>query len=199
MDMDDDRHLVRRLLRGDEAAFDAFFDAYFQRLFRFALIRLDHNDDAAQEIVQATFVKAIDKLVTFRRDANLFTWLCTICRHQIIDHHRRRRRAATEPLEDSPGVRAALESLAETLDSPADAHERREVARLVHATLDHLPGHYGDALEMRYLDGLSVPEIARRLELGYKATESILSRARAAFREGFESVMAMAQAARTEA
>jgi len=55
----------------------------------------------------------------------------------------------------------------------------------VAATLDHLPATYGDVLEWKYLHGLSVGEIASRLGIGYKAAESRLSRARAAFREGF--------------
>ena len=55
-------------------------------------------------------------------------------------------------------------------------------------TLDHLPGRYGDALEWRYIQELTVEDIAARLGLGYKATESLLSRARAAFRDGFAAI-----------
>ena len=51
------------------------------------------------------------------------------------------------------------------------------------ATLDALPGRYGEALEWKYIDGLSVREIAARLELGEKATESLLTRARESFRD----------------
>ena len=62
---------------------------------------------------------------------------------------------------------------------------RRELSRLVQATLDHLPGRYGDVLEWKYIQELSVAEIADRLGLGYKATESLLTRARQSFRDGF--------------
>ena len=55
-------------------------------------------------------------------------------------------------------------------------------------TLDHLPGSYGDVLEWKYLQEMSVAEIAARLGVGYKAAESILTRARVAFREGFSLV-----------
>ena len=57
------------------------------------------------------------------------------------------------------------------------------------STLDHLPPRYGHALEWKYIEGLSVDEVARRLGLGYKAAESLLTRARQAFREGFASMM----------
>jgi RNA polymerase sigma-70 factor (ECF subfamily) len=55
----------------------------------------------------------------------------------------------------------------------------------VQATLDHLPGRYGQVLEWKYIQGLSVDEIATRLGVGYKAAESLLTRARGAFRDAF--------------
>ena len=54
--------------------------------------------------------------------------------------------------------------------------------------LDQLPQHYGNALEWKYLEGLPVKEIASRLKLSPKAAESLLTRAREAFRECFTSL-----------
>jgi RNA polymerase sigma-70 factor (ECF subfamily) len=68
---------------------------------------------------------------------------------------------------------------------PHNALHRREVRQLVHAALDHLPDRYGDVLEWKYLEELPVDEIAGRLGLNYKAAESLLTRARAAFRDTF--------------
>jgi len=65
---------------------------------------------------------------------------------------------------------------------------RREVARLVHVTVDHLPPHYSQLLEWKYSDGLSVKEIAGQLGISPKAAESLLTRARQAFRDGFASL-----------
>lgn len=64
-----------------------------------------------------------------------------------------------------------------------------ETAERVHAALDRLPPSYARAVEWRYLEGLEVTEIALRLKLSYKAAESLLSRARKAFRETYESLM----------
>ena len=86
-------------------------------------------------------------------------------------------------------TRAALETVASlAAHDPETQLDRRELARLVQVTLDHLPGRYGDALEWKYLQGLSVEEIAERLGLGCKAVESLLTRARQAFRDGFPDV-----------
>ena len=194
---EDDRTLVRRMLARDEQAFEQFFGAYAPGLYRFALARLDRADDAAEDVVQATLSKAIGKLATYRGEAALFTWLCTFCRHEISAHYRRQHRTAPEiPLiEDTPDVRAALESLAAASgERPDEGLRRGQLARLVRVTLDSLPDRYGDALEWKYIEELSVQEIAVRLGVGPKAAESVLTRARQAFRDGFATMHAGAEA-----
>lgn len=129
-----DKALVRRMLAGDEMAFEEFFEAYFSGLYRFAVARLDGNADAAEDVVQATLCRAIAKLATYRGEAALLTWLCTFCRHEISAYHgRRQRRVQETPLvEDTPEIRAALESIgAASVDRPDERLRRRELGRLV--------------------------------------------------------------------
>ena len=186
-----DRWLVKRLLAGDERAFEEFFAGYFPRLYRFALSRVDLDHDKAEEIVQATLSRVVTKLHTYRGEAALFTWLCTFCRHEISAYFRRERRThqQVELIEDTPEIRAALESLGVALEGEPEAvYHRNELARLVQVTLDHLPTRYGDALEWKYIQGWSVKEIAGRLEVSPKAAESLLTRARQAFRDGFTTL-----------
>ncbi len=183
--------LARRVLAGEEAAFDEFFDVYFPRLYRFALARLGGNEDAAEEIVQRVLIRALDRLDTYKGEAALLTWLCTFCRREIgrwRDAEERTREVSF--FDERPEIRAALDVLAAVeSDDPESELRRREVSQLVQLTLDCLPGRYGDALEWKYIQELSVDEIAARLGVGYKAAESLLTRARAAFREGFSLVM----------
>lgn len=186
-----DRRLVDLMLRGDEEAFDRFVDEYYPRLYRFAWPRLARNPDATQDVIQATFEKVIPKLGKYRGEAALFSWMCSFCRFEIAAYWRTRirREPEVELVEDSPQVRAALESLAATAEGPEDEAERRELARLIRVALDNLPIRYGNALEWKYLKGLSVRQIADRLELTPKATESLLARARKAFRDGFDELV----------
>ena len=185
--MDDrapDRVLVKKLLARDERAFTEFFDTYAPRLFRFAMRRAGH-EDLAEEITQTTLISAVGKLKTWRGEASLFTWLCTIARRQLLDHWRKTaRQPELRPLDDDPDVRAALESLTAEGDADPDA---AGIIERVQITLDCLPDRYGDVLEWKYLQGLSVNEIAHRLASTPKAVESMLTRARQAFREGFAS------------
>ena len=74
----DDQTLAARALRGDERAFNELFETYFPRLFRFALRRVA-DEDIAEELVQSTLIKAMRSLASWRGEASLFTWLCTIC------------------------------------------------------------------------------------------------------------------------
>jgi RNA polymerase sigma-70 factor, ECF subfamily len=186
-----DRALARRILGGDEAAFRDLFDRFFPRLYRFALARVPRDPDAARDIVQQTFCKAIERLDTYRGEATLYTWFCQICRNVVTDHYRRTTRGGhrTVLLEDQPDARAILESLvAPEADEPETRALHEQVHRIVEATLDALPGRYGEALEWKYIDGLTVREIAQRLSLGEKAAESLLTRARESFREAIAGI-----------
>jgi RNA polymerase sigma-70 factor (ECF subfamily) len=182
-----DASLVRRVWAGEEAAFDEFFTLYFPRLYRFAIARLNGNEDASEEVVQRTLIRGIDRLHTFKGEAALLTWLCTLCRHEIAEWIAREGRGQAISLSDEQeAARQAIDRLvAGEIDEPDNILQRHEVSRLVHSALDHLPDHYGDALTWKYLDELPVEEIARRLGVGYKAAESLLTRARAAFRDSF--------------
>jgi RNA polymerase sigma-70 factor (ECF subfamily) len=191
-----DRAVARRILGGDEAAFRDLFDRFFPRLYRFALARLGGDAETARDVVQQTFCNAIERLDSYRGEAALYTWFCQICRNAVADHYRRRGAGALRVvlLEDQPNVRAILEALAApAADEPETGAWRSQVHRFVEATLDALPGRYGEVLEWKYLDGLSVRDIAGRLEIGEKAAESLLTRARDAFREAIVELAGAAQ------
>jgi RNA polymerase sigma-70 factor (ECF subfamily) len=191
MDNGSERELVRRMLDGDEGAFDEFFADYFPRLFRFAVLRL-RDQDAAEDLVQISLIAAVRNLASWRGEATLFTWLCTICRREIAAWEKRTSRRVMVPLaEDDPGLRAALESIG--ADAPDAGLARADTGRIVQLALDHLPPRYSRALEWKYLEDLSVDDIATRLQCTPKAAESLLTRARDAFRDAFAAVQAAAK------
>lgn len=185
-----DRELAAKVAAGDRRAFDEFFKEYFPRLFRFTLTRVGNSEELAEEIVQRTMCIVVRKMGTYRGEALLFTWLCQICRNETSAVYRQRKLEQREdiPIEDHPAVQAALESVAADDGRPETAMRREEIANFVRVTLQHLPANYAQALEMKYVQGCSVTEIARSLSLGNKAAESVLSRAREAFKERFRAI-----------
>ena len=189
----DDYQLVQRVLQKDRQAFERFFEVYFARLFRFCSARVSQAD-ACEDIVQETLFKAMRNLSGYRGEASLFTWLCQICRNEISNWYQRSgsKSEVLVSLDDDPGLTSALESL--QIDF-SDEVDRLSTEKLVQLTLDYLPDRYGKALEWKYLEGLSVSEIADRLGTGSIATQSLLARARRAFRRAFRDVQQELQAA----
>lgn len=186
-----DKAVAKRILAGDQQAFKDVFDRFFPRLYRYAVVRLDGDREAARDVVQQTFCKAIERLDSYRGEAPLFAWFTRICRNSLIDYCRSRNREMQRvvPLEDRAEVQAVLDAIAgPESEQPEMQAKRRDTRRLVQATLDRLPARYGDILEWKYAQGLSVKEIAERLALKPKAAESLLTRARVAFRNAIAAL-----------
>jgi RNA polymerase sigma-70 factor (ECF subfamily) len=186
-----DQKLSKRILDVDQRSFDVFFQQYYPRLYRFALARLDRDRGLADETAQVVLCQALDKLHTYRGEAPMFSWLCTFCRYEVSKQRKARQRAQgdQEMTEDDPTVKAALDSLLAASASDPDVElYQLEIERLVQVAMDQLPSLYADVLEAKYIRDLSVVEIASQLDKSPKATESILTRARGAFREAFRAL-----------
>jgi RNA polymerase sigma-70 factor (ECF subfamily) len=131
-----------------------------------------------------TMINAMRSLASFRGESSLFTWLCKICRNQLADA---RRKAARQPpmqsleqmSEEKPLAKVVqLTDFRDPLDECAADDDRGAVRRAI----NQLPAHYARILELRFGDELTVPEISRVLRVSESAAESLLVRARQAFR-----------------
>ena len=180
-----DRQLVARLLAGDEASFKTFFEEYFDRLFRFAMSRTRGDADLSQEAAQRAMCRASRRLDSYRGEASLFTWLAQICRNELADllsARQRDERRAPSLDGEGPVADLARRVAAPEGSDPAAVQQGRDVAGVVRAVLDELPGRYGEVLEWKYFDDSSVDQIAARLGSSFEAAQSMLARARTAFR-----------------
>jgi RNA polymerase sigma-70 factor (ECF subfamily) len=182
----DEQDLIERMRRGEQRAFDEFFDAYAARLAAFAARRCSLDAAGLEDVVQVTMINAMRGLSTFRGGSALFTWLCQICRNHLADVRRKAERQpkvhSLEQLEASrPDTVVELMDFRDPLDEVANDSTRSAVRRAV----NKLPATYARILELRFGDDLTVPEIAKVLQLSESAAESRLSRARQAFRDGW--------------
>jgi RNA polymerase sigma-70 factor (ECF subfamily) len=174
------------MLRGEQRAFDEFFDAYAARLGAFAARRSSLDASALEDVVQLTMINAIRGMATFRGGSALFTWLCQICRNQLADARRKAERQPKAQSLDEFSARKTAE-LVELIDyrDPLEECTQDSSRNDVRRTINQLPASYARILELRYGDDLTVPEIARLLQLSESAAESRLVRARQAFRESW--------------
>ena len=181
--MQDETDLVQGMLRGEQRAFDDFFDAYAARLGAFAARRSSLDAAALEDVVQITMISAIRGLASFRGSSTLFTWLCQICRNHLADARRKsERQPKAQSLEEITAKKMA--DIVELIDfrDPLEECTEDSMRNNVRRTVNQLPASYAHILELRYGDDLTVPEIARLLQLSESAAESRLVRARQAFR-----------------
>ncbi|HKU14381.1 MAG TPA: sigma-70 family RNA polymerase sigma factor [Steroidobacteraceae bacterium] len=180
----DERELVSRMRRGDQQAFNEFFDSFAPRLSSFAARRSSLDAVAIEDVVQMTMINAMRNLGSYRGSAALFTWLCRICRNQLADA---RRSAARRPPLQSVEELAAERPLATVVEltdfrDPLDECETDSTRGAVRRVVNSLPPHYARILELRFGDELTGHEIARTLGMSEDAAESLLTRARQAFK-----------------
>ena len=127
------------------------------------------NAAVAEDLTAETFLAAARAARAGTAELTI-AWLIGTARHKLVDHWRRegRQRQALEELYDTG---------AEAVD-PGDPVDTWHV----HGVLAQLPSHHRTALTLRYLDGLPVDQVAAHLDRSIHATESLLMRAKAAYR-----------------
>lgn len=182
---DADRKLVARMREGEQSAFDVFFATYAPRLAAFVSRRASLDPAGIEDMVQTSLIKAIRNLGTFRGEAALYTWLCTICRNELLAQ---RRKWARQPVHESTDADGAARDKLLDLCVPSDQEppnelERAAQSRAVMKTLNSMPERYARVLEWKYGDGFSVEEIAAMLSVTPIAAQSLLARARKEFKD----------------
>jgi RNA polymerase sigma-70 factor (ECF subfamily) len=146
----------------------ALYDRALPQVYGYLRARVP-SDAVAEDLTAETFLAAVQAVKAAKVPKLTIAWLVTVARNKLVDHWRR------EAREESNLALASDESV----DDDLDQHFERMRARDV---LSELGAHHCAALTLRYLDGLSVPEVADQLGRTVHATEALLVRARNAFR-----------------
>jgi len=144
----DDAALVARALTGDEHAFETLVERHQRTIYAVAA-RILRDHDGADEATQRTFVRAFERLRSFRGEASFGTWLQRITMNECRDILRAGRRHVA--LESVPEERLAVTS------EPADVQLGATLRRLV----ADLPPRQRSVLSLRVFADLPFAEIAR--------------------------------------
>lgn len=172
-----------RVMTDDDADADATRDprdpdvtralvANHARFLAFLTPRLGSRE-AAEDVLQAAFVKGLQKQDTLRDDESAVAWFFRLLRNAVADHHRRR---ATEA--------RALERVGAEADLAfEDAPVREEVCRCLHGLVPLLRPEYADMVRRVDLEGAPLQEVARDLGITPNNAGVRLHRARAALRK----------------
>ena len=173
-----DAELVRRVQRGDSAAFDLLVRKYQHRVV--ALIgRYVHDWSECQDIAQDTFLRAYRALGNFRGDAQFSTWLHRIAVNTAKNHlvaHKRRPPGEDIDIDDAEQFESALRM--RDNDTPERELMRQEMEQTVMRAVEALPEELRTAITLREVDGLSYEEIAERMACPIGTVRSRIFRAR---------------------
>lgn len=165
--------------RNDRDALRDFYEENFDAVYRFVYLLLGGHHQDAEEAVQNAFLAAIRSLDSLRNRGNPRSWLFGIARHKAADV--RRKRALERGLWEKLGIRWKPTTLN---DPAADAVS---TGADVERALLSLPLEQREVLILKYVEDLPVEEVAVLMRRSAKATESLLSRARAGFRKAYPS------------
>jgi len=169
-DVPDLASLTAGLARGDEAAFREFYKLYFHRLLRYLLVLARGREELAREALQTTLVRVARYAKKFETEEVFWSWLTVLARSAIIDEQRKSNRylcfltrwfAHREVYPTVPEEQTST-CLSESLET----------------ALSFLPEDDRLLIQMKYLEGQSVRDIAGELFTTEKAIESRLSRLR---------------------
>ena len=169
----DDQQLIGRIQAGDPAAERQFFETYADRIHRI-VYRFVGDPEAAQDCVQETFIRAFDRLGTFRGESTLGTWLGSIAVSVALNALRGRKRDEK---------RHAPWEAAETVAAPAARRSEPDLKARLHAEIDQLPEGYRMVFLLHDVEGYTHEEIGSMLGVQSGTSKAQLFRARARLRD----------------
>jgi RNA polymerase sigma-70 factor (ECF subfamily) len=166
-----DIELIARVVAGDAAAQRELYETYVDRIFRLTF-RLAGDDELARDFTQATFIRAFEKIGSFRGESSLSTWLHSIGVSVALNGLRKtkRIRAREAPMEEGLAIGAV------PIQAEPDLKER--MARAI----DSLSDKYRAVFVMHDVEGYTHDEISGALNIPIGTSKSHLFQARGKLR-----------------
>ena len=164
---------IDNILRGDLDAYEAVVRQYQGILLGYTANRLP-DIDAAQEVVQLTFIRAYEQLHEYQPERDFGVWLCVICKHFILTELERQRRESRNLEKFSHALRRRI---GEEMVSAADDGQRDSLSALQEC-LKNLQTQAASVVRLRYEERKSCRIIAESLDRTVTWVTSTLSRSR---------------------
>lgn len=182
MNRQKEKEIVNNIIKKDVKTLLDFYRQYQRPVFNF-IFRQTKDQFLSEELTQDVFLEFIEALRDFRYQASLKTFLFSIAKNKTIDWIRKKK---IKKILFSALPSYVVEGLKFVLMD--EEIEKKFLTKKIAKVFKTLPNDYRFILRQKYLDGERVTEIAEKLQLGFKATESLLFRARQAFIKAFKTL-----------
>jgi RNA polymerase sigma-70 factor (ECF subfamily) len=177
----DDKALIEAHLAGNTRAFEQLLNKHLSPVYRF-IFQMARDREAADDIVQETFIKAWKHLADFDREKSFKTWLFTIAKRTAFDHFKKKKALPFSAFDDGEGG-TAFEEVGDEQALPDELLAREEAAADLDRALARLPEGSRTILLLAYREDLSLQEIAEILGEPYNTVKSRHNRAIRKLRE----------------
>ena len=181
-DASEDRELVLRCLKEDEAAYRLLLEKYRRPVFGIVR-RMIPNEEDARDLAQEAFIRAFKNLKQFDVERRFSSWLFRIANNLCIDHYRRRKLLTVPMVRSMDGETEETWELPDPSPGPGEEFSNQERARRLAATVQSLPPGYRVVIVMRHQQGLAYDEIAESLDLPLGTVKARIHRAHRLLKE----------------
>lgn len=178
--------MIMRARRGDREALAQLYRSYRDNVYRICL-RMVRNPSDAEDLVQETFLRVINKIHTFRGDSQFTTWLYRVTKNVAL-MQLRKPKFATLDFDDARDRDEFLESVNQS-GAPAETESRATDGVLLEFAIQQLPSGYGKVLVLHDVLGYRHTEISKMTGITANNSKSRLCRARRMLRGVLQSPM----------
>lgn len=180
MDRDVEKRIIERVLRGDTEAFSALVLENQKDAYNLAL-SITKDAHLAEEAAQDSFIKAFEKLQSFKGGSSFKTWLMRIVHNTAVDMTARKNTVPLPEYEDDDGETVSAE-LASSEPTPEEVYENKLLGESLRRAMAQLSEEHRRIFELRELMNLSYDEIGEILGIAPGTVRSRLHRARESLR-----------------
>jgi len=174
---------IKLILAGDSKAVVEFYKSYSPKILHYLSKKLPSCEDA-QELTNDVFLEAIDSLSLLQKEQNTSAWLYRIAHNKMVDFYRKRK-IRSIMLSQMPFLQIA----ANEINQPEFQYEKNKIRDKIELILHSLSQKYRKILILHYEDKIPVKKLSKTFHLSFKATESLLFRARQSFKLAYQGTL----------
>ena len=177
----EEAELIARLHKRDTNALEHLYLRHVDRLYSLVFNQVGKNKRVAENILQDTFMTAINSIVKFHGEIGFYTWLCSIAEQKINNFYRRKAREVMHDVKPAISIDTEHQQIRDIETLTTDRVKAEETQQTIGQALSNLPLNYRQVLMFKYVEQMPIHEISHIMRRSPKSMEGLLARAQTAF------------------